>query len=72
MSKGDQIKRAFEIILMFQSGPVTARKVMDKFEISRNAAVQWIDQASIYLPIIENGFDESTGGRPSRIYEMMK
>jgi len=70
--KGEVIDRAFTIIQMFNSGYVTCRMVQDRFDISRAAAYRWIVQASRFLPIVENGFDASTGGRPGTRYELMK
>ena len=70
--KGEVIERALTIIQMFAAGPVTCRMIQDRFDISRPAAHRWITQASRFLPIIENGFDTETGGRPGIKYGLMK
>ena len=69
--KGEVIDRAFQIIGMFSAGPVTVRQIQDRFQISRNAAHRWITQASRFLPIVEDGFADSTGGRPSQKFKLM-
>jgi predicted DNA-binding transcriptional regulator YafY len=74
--RGDNVERAFRIVQMFQSGPVTARMIADRFHIHRSCANRWIDQISrhgsiINLPIFESGLDYSGGGRPGMVYELM-
>jgi predicted DNA-binding transcriptional regulator YafY len=72
MAKGEQIERAFEIVLIFQSGVnVTAPMLAKKFGMSRISAMRWINQASRFLPIIQDGVAESNGGRPAYMYRML-
>ena len=70
MPKGNTIQRCFRIIEMFKSGPVTVHKLMTEFNISKQAAQHYIDQASRCLPIYESGFDNTRLGRPGIVYEM--
>ena len=70
MPKGNTIQRAFKIIKMFESGPVTVHKLKTEFGISKQAAQHYIDQASLCLPIYESGFDSGRLGRPGIVYEM--
>jgi len=69
--RGDTIQRAFMIIKMFESGPVTCRMIADRLEIHRHCAQRWIDQMSRFYPVIESGIDRSGGvGRPGIVYEL--
>jgi len=70
--RGDTIERAFEIIRMFESGPVTTRLIQDRLGIKRLPAARWIDQASRFMPIIEDGLDHNGRGRPCRVYRLLK
>ena len=72
MARGDTIKRAFEIIKMFQAGPVTCRMISDRFKIHRHCSQKWIDNASLFMPIIEDGLDYSNGGKPGIVYRLLK
>jgi len=73
MKKGEQMERAIKVVLAFQSGPVTSRKLADKLGISYISANRWIHMASRVMPIVEAGFDngDMTRGRPPIIYELM-
>ena len=70
--RGDTIDRAFQVIKMLESGPVTCRMVSDRLGIHRHCAQRWIDQASRFYPVIESGLDYSNGGRPGVIYELIR
>jgi hypothetical protein len=69
MPKGNPAKRALEIHKMFQDGPVTCRMIADRFGIKRKSAQGWIDNFSLFLPIVEEH-----GGYHNRekIYRLMK
>ena len=69
--RGETIERAFAIIKMFESGPVTCRMISDRLGIHRHCAQRWIDQMSRFYPVIESGIDRSGGvGRPGIVYEL--
>ena len=69
--RGATIKRAFQIIRMFESGPVTAKMISKKLGIHRHCAARWINEMSRFYPVVECGLDYSGGGRPGVVYEIM-
>jgi len=70
--RGETIQRAFAIIKMFESGPVTVRQISDRLDIHRHCAQRWIDQMSRFYPVVETGLDNSGGGRPGIVYELVQ
>ena len=70
MPKGNTIQRCFRVIQLFKSGPVTVHRLMTEFNISKQAAQHYIDQASLCMPIYESGFDSGRLGRPGIVYEL--
>ena len=70
--RGETIERAFQIISMFESGPVTSRMISDRLGIHRHCSRRWIDQMSRFYPVIETGFDTGGVGRPGIVYELDK
>lgn len=68
--RGDTIDRAFQVIKMFESGPVTVRTLSDRLGIHRHCAQRWIDQMSRFYPVVETGIDSSGGGRPGIVYAL--
>lgn len=70
--RGEVIERALIIIRMFESGPVTAKDIMQKFNVSKQSAHRWINQVSRFMPVVEAGLDYSGGGAPAYVYELMR
>ena len=71
MPRGDVMQRAFQIIRLINSGPITVRIVMDKLDVSKFCAKRWIEQVSRFYPVYESGLDYSGGGRPGIVYELL-
>ena len=69
--RGLSIKRAFRIIQMFNSGPVTVPLIMREFGIKRQSAKRWVDVASEVLPVYESGKICQRGKPPVTVYELL-
>ena len=73
MPKGSYFDRCYTLIRMFDNNiPVTAKKLQDKFDITRPAAYRMICEAELKMPIVPAGFDYSGGRRPSRVWKLME
>jgi len=72
MPKGDTMQRCFETLKAFNEGPVTVGYLSKRLNMSRMVAKRWIDQASRYYPIIENGKKYGGVGRPATVYELLR
>jgi predicted ArsR family transcriptional regulator len=68
--RGATINRAFQVIRMFESGPVTCRQIADRLGIHRHCAHRWIQEMSRFYPVCESGLDHTGGGRPGIVYEL--
>jgi len=73
-NKRTVLERAFKIITMFQAGKkLTCRDVEISLGITRHSAQNYIDAASVVLPIYESGKRQrNKGGPPATVYEVMK
>lgn len=54
----DVIRRAFEIIELFDSGPVTTKIVRRRLGVCKYQAQKWINAYSLISPIYEDGLLE--------------
>ena len=71
-SSGENINRAFELIKMFNRGPVTVKDVQDKWGVDRRTVWKWITIMSLHFPIYDEWIPNPHGSGNIKLFRLLR